>query len=175
MRFFLLSILMVFIGSISAQNTSAAAADTVFTTPNWEETTFGVRKGYVLTLTPEGNFEEDAGEDHNRPYRYLLGRWKVDSAANTLTLSVDGQMGKTGVHRRYLKGRDFYLVYRIEVVSNKEMVLHDVLTGERRTFVATVRKEYVEPAMRRLPKPATEPGVFKLPKGWGGLSGGAGI
>lgn len=143
--------------------------DSLFTVPDWLETSGGEREGYVLTMTADGNFEEDAGEQHNRPYRYLMGRWTVDTAAQTLTLAVDGQMGKTGVHRRYLKGRDFYLVYAIASFENGALTLKDRLTGAVRTFKATEHREYVEPAMRRLPKPGKQKGGFKLPEGWGGL------
>lgn len=145
--------------------------DSLLTSPDWLEVTSSDREGYVLTLTNDGNFEEDAGDNHNRPYRYLLGRWKIDSVAQTLTLSVDGQMGKTGVHRRYLKGRDFYLVYDFISLEDGELKIKDHLTGEVRIFTATERKEYVEPAMRRIPKPGKPQGGFKLPKGWGGFSG----
>jgi len=171
MRIFVLIISVFFAHLAYGQQDSVVSKDSVFTTPDWRETSSGERKGYVLTLTDDGNFEEDAGENHNRPYRYLLGRWKIDSAAATLTLSVDGQMGKTGVHRRYLRGRDFYLVYDIVSLEDGELQLKDRLTGAHRTFRATERKAYEEPAMRRIPKPGKKPGVFEFPKGWGGFPG----
>lgn len=169
MRIPLLFAFFLIASLVFAQQPLWIAHDSVFTTPNWKETSFGEREGYTLTLTDDGNFEEDAGEQHKRPYRYLMGRWKVDSAAQTLTLSVDGQMGKTGVNRRYLKGRDFYLVYHIISLEDGKLVLKDRLTGAKRTFKATERKEYVEPAMRRIPKPGKKQGGFKLPEGWGGF------
>jgi hypothetical protein len=169
MRSFLLFILVSVTTLAYCQEPATIFSDSVFTTLDWLETSSGDREGYVLTLTDDGNFEEDAGEQHNRPYQYLMGRWKVDSAAQTLTLSVDGQMGKTGVNRRYLKGRDFYLVYTIISFGDGKLVLKDHLTGAKRTFEATERKEYVEPAMRRIPKPGKKQGGFKLPAGWGGL------
>jgi len=171
MRLFILSFTLLLGSFAFAEGEAYMVNDSLFITPDWVETSSGDRNGYVLTLTKEGNFEEDAGEAHNRPYRYLMGRWKVDTTARTLTLSVDGQMGKTGVHRRYLKGRDYYLVYTIISHRNGKLELKDKLTGATRTFVATKRKEYVEPAMRRIPKPGKKPGVFKLPQGWGGFSG----
>lgn len=171
MRFFLLFLFALVSCVGYTQTHKAIENDSVFTVPDWLETSSEDRDGYILTLTNDGNFEEDAGEQHNRPYRYLLGRWKVDSAAGTLTLSVDGQMGKTGVHRRYLKGRDFYMVYDIISLEDGKMELKDRLTGARRTFRAVERKEYVEPAMRRLPTPGKKPAVLKLPTGWGGFAG----
>ncbi len=171
MRALLVVSLFMLVSLAYGQESVQLAHDSLFTGPDWEETSSGDREGYILTLTKDGNFEEDAGEQHNRPYRYLMGRWKVDSAARTLTLSVDGQMGKTGVHRRYLKGRDFYLVYTIVSLKNGKLELKDRLTGAKRTFEAVERKTYVEPAMRRLPKPGKKPAIFTLPKGWGGISG----
>lgn len=171
MRAALLVSMLILVALVRGQEPVHLAPDSLFTTPDWEEVSEGDREGYVLTLTKDGNFEEDAGENHNRPYRYLLGRWKVDSAAGTLTLSVDGQMGKTGVHRRYLRGRDFYLVYTIISLENGQMELKDRLTGATRIFEATKREEYIEPAMRRIPKPGKKPAIFTLPKGWGGISG----
>jgi hypothetical protein len=169
MRTIYLVIMLLLASLVYGQEPVRIAHDSLLTAPDWKEVSEGDRTGYILTLTTDGNFEEDAGERHNRPYRYLLGRWKVDAAAGTLTLSVDGQMGKTGVHRRYLKGRDFYLVYTILSLENGKLEVKDKLTGAIRTFTATERKEYVEPAMRRIPKPGIKPGVFKLPAGWGGF------
>jgi|AntRauTorckE5430_2_1112549.scaffolds.fasta_scaffold00105_3 hypothetical protein len=166
----LLLFTLVFVTSIAyCQEAATISPDSVLTTLDWLETSGGEREGYVLTMTDDGNFEEDAGEQHNRPYRYLMGRWKIGAAAQTLTLSVDGQMGKTGVHRRYLKGRDFYLVYDLILLENGTLALKDHLTGAKRTFKAIERKEYVEPAMRRIPKPGKKNGGLKLPGGWGGL------
>ncbi|TXF90393.1 hypothetical protein FUA23_06275 [Neolewinella aurantiaca] len=171
MRYTLLVFLASFASLAFCQTPAAIPHDSIFTTPDWVEVSEGERKGYVLRLTKEGNFEEDAGEDRQRPYRYLMGRWKVDSAAQTFTLSVDGQMGKSGVHRRYLQGRDFYLIYDFNSLEDGKLVLTDQLTGDQRVFMATERKEYEEPAMRRLPKPGKKQGGFKLPDGWGGFTG----
>lgn len=169
MRAVLLISISMSVALVCGQAPVHLANDSLFTTPDWKEISNGEREGYVLTLTQEGNFEEDAGEQHNRPYRYLMGRWKVDTAAGTLTLSVDGQMGKTGVNRRYLRGRDFYLVYDIVSFNAEKLVLKDRLTKAIRTFKATDREEYVEPAMRRIPKPSKKPVIFEIPKGWGGV------
>lgn len=145
------------------------ASDSLLFGANWRETSPGDRSGYLLILTGIGNFEEDAGPDHERPYRYLMGRWQLDSAAKVLTLSVDAQMGKTGVHSRYKRGRDFYLDYELLVLNTSTLEIRDHLTGEVRTFRAETRETYVEPAMRRIPRPADD-GLFKLPGGttWGG-------
>jgi hypothetical protein len=91
-----------------------------------------------------------------------MGRRRLDSATQVFTFSVDGQMGKTGVHSRYKRGRDFYLDYDLLVLNATTLELRDHLTGEHRTFRAEARLNYVEPAIRRIPKPADE-GRFQPP------------
>jgi hypothetical protein len=162
-----------FTGFASSRTRSAALSvpDSLLVGTNWRETSPGARSGYLLVLTDIGNFEEDAGPDHERPYQYLMGRWRLDSATQVFTFSVDGQMGKTGVHSRYKRGRDFYLDYDLLVLNATTLELRDHLTGEHRTFRAEARLNYVEPAIRRIPKPADE-GRFKLPGSggnWGGI------
>lgn len=123
--------------------------------------------GEALYLNAEGNFDEDAGEKFTRSYRHLLGRWYTGDNEKTLTLAVDGLMGKGLVHARYRNGRDFFIEYDIISVSNEELVLRDQKTRKLKTFSAASREDYQEPAVRRIPK-STKPGVFKLPDGWGG-------
>lgn len=140
------------------------------TQPVWREASGGARNGYLLSLTDNGNFEEDAGEVPNRDYRYLMGRWRMTDSTASLLLSVDGFLGRSSVHRRYLRGRDFYLNYDIVELTPARLVLRDVLTGDLRTFVAETRGATESAAERRMPGQRTEPrgGGFKIPDGWGG-------
>jgi hypothetical protein len=136
--------------------------DSLFTAVLWEETSPGNRSGYFLRLSPEGNFDEDAGPNHGRSARNLLGRWEWSPAENELTLAVDGVMGKGIVSRRYLHGRDYYLNYTLESLSATEMVLRDVLTDEVRSFRAISLDNYEPPFKRRIPKSPEK--IFTLPK-----------
>ncbi|MBC6995332.1 hypothetical protein QWY85_00135 [Neolewinella lacunae] len=145
----------------------AARWDSLLTTPDWLESTPGPRNGYRLTLTTEGNFDEDGGPSHGRAYQHLLGRWTIDTAAHTLTFGVDGMMGNKLVHRRYLRGRDFFITYDVLTLNAETLRLRDRLTDEIRTFTAAERTDYVDPAVRRMPK-FPDPVKLKLPGEWGG-------
>lgn len=126
--------------------------DSLLTAVLWEETTPGEREGYILRLEPYGPFEEDAGDNHQRKSRYLMGQWSLDSTKNTLTLGVDYFMGKSLLSSRYREGRDFYLRYNIVEHSDSSLTLKDTLTAELRTFVATPRNNALDAAERRARK-----------------------
>lgn len=128
-----------------------------------------------LRITTDGNFEEDQGTDHKREYRFLLGRWTIDTAAAELTLGVDGLMA-SGVHPRYRRGRDYYMVFAY-AVTDSTLLLTDVLTGRERRFRLVPRAaDYEDPSERRKPDPKKKrPPLFELPElpggkkksGWG--------
>ena len=145
-----------------------AQADSALVNTVWEETSGGERNGYVLQLNQYGTFEEDAGKGYTRSSQYLMGRWTLDSAKNTITFAVDYFLGKNMVASRYRKGQDFYLTYSIVTISADSLSLKDRLTGDVRTFVpTTLATDYEDGATRRVPKPGKVP-VFKLPGSGGG-------
>ena len=157
----------------------------------WQETTSGVREGYVLSLEQFGALEEDAGERPARSSRYLLGRWYLEATrpgenaprretADTLLIfSFDYHMAARMVDKRYLDRdrsgpyqTDFYVDYAVEVADEERLVLRDLLTGEERTFEAIPLIDGRDAAERRIPKgqdrPAEEGVIFQLPRLPGG-------
>lgn len=163
MRYFIF-ILLFFPVAIFAQ------ADSLLAAVLWEESSRGERNGFILRFDEYGSFEEDAGEDHQRASRYLLGRWELDSAATRLTFAVDYFLGRKLVHSRYRSGKDFYLDYRIVTLSGDTLELEDELTGKVRTFVAVPIDERPDASERRAKKielgTRKDDGVFKIPDGW---------
>ena len=121
----------------------------------WEEIDGSLNPGYLLLLTPEGNFNEDAGSDDARKYRNLLGRWHLDSTQAILTLSVDGLMGRGLVHSRYLRGRDYFIDYDILELNNHELLLKDRATGKRRIMIGVAPDRVEDQAKKRIPKGST--------------------
>ena len=138
----------------------ASLPDSALTSVAWEETTPGEREGYLLVLWEYGSFEEDAGERSGRSGRHLMGRWQRDSSGTRLTLGVDGLLGGKMVPRCYLRGRDFYIPYRILHLTPYALELEDELTGERRTFVAQPIADYVPASEYRKPQEQTRGPVF---------------
>ena len=116
--------------------------------------------GKILILNLEGNFDEAAGAEISG--NHLLGRWVLDSTQRTLTLSVDGFLAGSKLSSRYRKGRDYYLPYEIVEVTPYELVLLDLITNKRRSFLAAPEVKPEDHSERRKPKlpPTTE---FKLP------------
>lgn len=142
--------------SLTLQDTVNYDTWQLLTAAPWQEV-----DGKLLVLSPEGNFDEAAragisGESH------LLGRWVLDSTQRLLTLSVDGFMSGGKINARYRKGRDFYLPYEIVEVTPYELVLLDLITKKRRSFIAAPDAEIEDHSERRKPVP-TEAPVFKLP------------
>lgn len=148
--------LILILGCLSFASLGAQV-DSLLSLALWEEPA----TGYVLRLSPKGNFDEDRGAG-----RYLQGRWEVDSAGTELLLAVDGLLGGRLVHRRYRRDRDFYLEYRILVVNSEELLLEDLLTGEERHFFFRELGDYLNPSERLL-RTAPQP-KLELPKsgGW---------
>lgn len=127
--------------------------------------------GKLLILSAEGNFDEAAGDrvvgdegDPNvsRGESHLLGRWVLDSTQQLLTLSVDGFMSGGKISARYRKGRDFYLPYEILEVTPYELILLDLITDERRSFIAAPEAKIEDHSERRKPK-VPKASEFKLP------------
>lgn len=116
--------------------------------------------GYELTLTPDGTFQQDYGENVRRG-RYLLGRYETDPDHRELTLSVDYFLGRNKLAERYREGRDYHLTYVIDSLTAEKLVLKDVLTRERRRFDGRPADQEDDPARRRLPVP--DFGELKLP------------
>ena len=154
--------------TLTAQPDSLPARQ-LLTRVAWEETADSPHPGYVLLLTPEGNFNEDAGAEGRRKYRNLLGRWQLDSTDAVLTLSVDGLMGQGLLPNRYLRGRDYFVDYSIVALNDDTLTLLDQLTGKRRFFVATSPNRVEDQAKKRLPKAdAPAPTTWTLPDFGGG-------
>lgn len=128
----------------------------------WQELESSEKPNYLLVISPEGNFDEDAVSEKARRYRHLLGRWALDTVENTLTLGVDAFMGKDLVHARYREGRDFKIPYTIIELTQHELILKDVKTGRLRSFIATDLEGYEDQAQQRMPNKKKEEG-FKLP------------
>ena len=118
----------------------------------WEEVDRSINPGYLLLLSKEGNFNEDAGINHKRSYQNLLGRWQLDTAQTRLTLSVDGFMGKGMLSSRYLRGRDYHLTYDIVDVSPNELIIKDIQTGKKRIYIATDPTRLEDQSEKRKPK-----------------------
>jgi hypothetical protein len=118
----------------------------------------------TLRFTHDGTFEFDYGEGEKRG-RYLLGRYRLDSTATRLTLSVDYFLGQRRLPARYRRGNDFYLEYDLIELNANRLILRDRLTGDRRVFHG-LKPEGIDPAERPLPRSA--PTVWKLPTDWGG-------
>ncbi|WP_157501313.1 hypothetical protein [Lewinella sp. 4G2] len=131
---------------------AAPVVDTLMllTTPAWEEEKGSLHPGYLLSLTDDLNFAEDAVKESARKYRHLLGRWKKEGIA--LTLSVDGFMGEGLVHPRYKRGRDFYIVYDIVAVNEEHLILKDQRTGKQRKYRATDKSAVQDQSELRKPK-----------------------
>ncbi len=144
--------LFCFIAIILSSALAAGQQDSLLSSVIWEETTPGERQGFLLRLEPYGPFEEDAGANHQRKSRYLMGQWTLDTAKNTLTLSVDYFMGKSLVPSRYREGRDFYLRYNIIERTAEQLVLQDERSGEERTFRARPIADKLDAAERRAKK-----------------------
>lgn len=143
-------------------------SDSLLSSVLWEETTPGQNEGYLLRLDRYGSFEEDAGEGGKRAARYLMGRWEVDSASTSLTLAVDYFLGQKMVPKRYRRGQDFYLEYRIIARDSTTLELEDKLTGKTRSFVARPlagREDAAERTAREIDLGRKDKGL-KLPKGW---------
>lgn len=141
---------------------AAAQPDSLFCAVLWEEVSPGQREDFLLRLSPEGNFDEDAGPNHGRAARNLLGRWEWNAERRELTLAVDGAMGKGLIARKYQIGRDYYLDYELLSLTTHEMRLRDKRSGEERSFRATSLDNYEPPHKRRLPKAPEK--VFTLPQ-----------
>lgn len=118
--------------------------------------------GDLLRLTEDGTFEFDYGQ--RAEVRYLMGRYTISEDDEEITLGVDYLIGKRRLHPRYRRERDFYLTYAIVTLTTGELVLKDVLTGERTPYTAQPHDERADPAERRIPKP--DFGKLKLPKDW---------
>ena len=135
----------------------------------WKEIDGSPNPGYLLLLTSEGNFNEDAGAAGARKYRNLLGRWHLDSTQSILTLSVDGLMGRGLVHSRYLRGRDYFIEYDVIDINNHELVLKDRATGKRRIMIGVEPDRVEDQAKKRLPQgPAPTTTTWTLPDFNGG-------
>ncbi len=151
----LLLLLFLFpLGGLTAQT------DSLLRAAHWAEE----GTDYRLLLTPDGTFQQDYGPEQK--IRYLMGRYALDPDHEELTLSVDYYLGKSRIPARYRREQDFYLVYRIDSLTTDRLVLHDLLTNDRRRFSATPLEEAEDPALRRVQPGA--PGKLKLPPGWGG-------
>lgn len=137
---------------VTFSSLAVAQQDSILTAVLWEETSPGDRQGYILQLNPYGSFEEDAGEQHRRKSRYLMGRWEIDSLKTRLTLAVDYFMGQRLVHPRYRRDQDFYLDYRILKRTTTKLVIEDELTGKTRSFIARSREDALDAAERRARK-----------------------
>lgn len=139
-------------------------ADSLLTAVLWEETS-----GFRLRLNPYGSFEEDAGAQHHRAARYLMGRWEADSLLTRLTLAVDYFLGRKMIPDRYRREQDFFMEFRILKLSPEKLLLEDVLTGHQRHFQSVSRTGSLDAAERRAQKirfknPA--PLELKLPDGF---------
>ncbi|MGB3800645.1 MAG: hypothetical protein WA952_12595 [Lewinella sp.] len=138
-----------------------AQADSLLQAYHWQEEGTDRR----LLLTPDGTFQLDYGPDEDKA-RYLMGRYRTDTTAQELTLSVDYFLGKSRLHSRYREGQDFHLVYDIVQINEDQLVLLDTRTDDRLAFCATPLGDEDDPAKRRIPKPELQD--WKLPEGWGG-------
>ncbi|PPK88185.1 hypothetical protein CLV84_1150 [Neolewinella xylanilytica] len=138
-----------------------AQPDTLLQAYHWQEEG-GERR---LLLTPDATFQLDYGPG-TEAGRYLMGRYRLDAAGRQLTLSVDYFLGKSRIHPRYRDGQDFYLVYDIVKVTERRLVLLDVLTDDLIAFLPTPLSGDDDPARRRIPKPKSKD--WGLPEGWGG-------
>ena len=164
---------LALIGQSTAPGDSLAPVDSVFlrlVATDWLEITpQGDTTGFILRLTDDGSFEEDAGENFTRPSRYLLGRWRIEDGKR-LTLGVDGLLA-SNLPRQYRKGKDYYVPYELSFYEDGALRLIDLLTHAIRRFEPQPRAaDYLDAAERRKPKPILKPDepILKLPPGWGG-------
>lgn len=178
-----LLLLLFFTGLYAQADTSVIISDTasermdrspwapLLAASHWLETSPGSRNGYVLTLDLHENFTEDAGIRPNRKFQFLRGRWILDTAESTITLAVDGLMSGGNLDSRYLRGRDYYIVYDLVSVSTDHLELKNRLTGKSRTFERTEAEDFKDPMIEektKLELPGSKGGKLKLPGGWGG-------
>ena len=118
-----------------------------------------------LLLTPDGTFQLDFGPAAGET-RYLMGRYELDSLGRELTLAVDYFLGKSRIHARYRRKRDFYFVYDIITLNDRRLVLLDQLTDDLLAFLPAPLEAADDPARRRVSPP--NPAKIVLPPGWGG-------
>ncbi|WP_273446635.1 hypothetical protein [Neolewinella agarilytica] len=179
--FFTLSLLLAvsslfgqFTGGLSPQADSVVVQDSSRWAPllvasHWCEKTKDSREGYVLTLDLNENFTEDAGPQPNRKFQFMRGRWVLDTVEQTITLAIDGLMSGGSLHQRYLRGRDYFIVYDIISLTTEKLELKDRLTGKRRDFNRTEAEEFKDPMINepaKLELPQIKGGL-KIPGGWG--------
>ncbi|SEP61586.1 hypothetical protein [Neolewinella agarilytica] len=179
--FFTLSLLLAvsslfgqFTGGLSPQADSVVVQDSSRWAPllvasHWCEKTKDSREGYVLTLDLNENFTEDAGQQPNRKFQFMRGRWVLDTVEQTITLAIDGLMSGGSLHQRYLRGRDYFIVYDIISLTTEKLELKDRLTGKRRDFNRTEAEEFKDPMINepaKLELPQIKGGL-KIPGGWG--------
>lgn len=155
------------VDSLTVQDSSRWAP--LLVASHWCEKTKGSREGYVLTLDLNENFTEDAGPQPNRKFQFMRGRWVLDTSEQTITLAIDGLMSGGNLDRRYLKGRDYFIVYDLVRLTPEELELKDRLTGKSRLFNRTEAEEFKDPMINepvKLELPQTKGGL-KIPGGWG--------
>ncbi len=163
-----------FTGGLSAPLDSLEVQDSSRWAPllgasHWCEKTKDSREGYVLTLDLNENFTEDAGPQPNRKFQFMRGRWVLDTAEQTITLAVDGLMSGGSLDRRYLRGRDYFIVYDLLSLTPKKLEIKDRLTGKKRLFSRTEAEEFKDPMINKpvkLELPQVKEGL-KIPGGWG--------
>lgn len=137
--------------------------DTLLSNRAWEELDSGSRRGYLLRFDPYGAFEEDAGD--RRKYRYLKGRWEMDSTNLVLTFAVDRFLGEGMIDRRF-RGRDgdYYVPFQLLFLDADYLIIADPESGLPRHYAARDQSRMDDPAQRNVPK--GPPVKFELPKGW---------
>jgi len=163
-----------FTGGLSQAPTVEEVADSSRWAPllaasHWCEKTKDKREGYILSLDVNENFTEDAGPQPNRKFQFMRGRWVLDTTEQTITLAIDGLMAGGNLHQRYLRGRDYYIIYELVALTDDKLELKDRLTGKKRRFTRTEAEDFKDPMIDDAPKielPELKSGL-KIPGGWG--------